>query len=114
MRRWLFPLALLVSPLGCAGGVSTIMDESAYPPGRYGLYERQSGQLILMRELKPGETFGFEYTGRQPTAMEVSRLTSPADGSRVTVWRVPLRPDQYEWRAFAAATTIPSDAAISP
>src|SRR5687768_3319220 len=69
MKR-LAPLALLVM-LGCANysNTSIIMDPTAFPAGHYGLYERKSDQLVLTCELKPGETFGFEYAGKRPSAL---------------------------------------------
>ena len=63
LRTCLLPLLMLM-PFGCAGtsNVSTIMDPASFPPGRYGLYEAKSGQLILTYDLKADETFGIRLT----------------------------------------------------
>ena len=79
MRFRATPLLLaMVLPAGCTSHTSTVMDWSAFPPGRYGLYERASGRLILSHDLKPGDTFGVEYlesAGRsQSTALLTGRI----------------------------------------
>jgi hypothetical protein len=109
MRQLLPPLVLLFA-IGCANysNRSIIYDPPSFPPGQYGLYERTSDQLILTCELKAGETFAFEYTGKRPTGMIISRATSSPDGSPEQTWRLPISPSEYEWRPISSATALSS------
>ena len=122
LRTCLLPLLMLM-PLGCAAfsNTSTITDPASFPPGRYGLYEAKSGQLILTYDLKADETFGFEYVehagarNARPSALNISRRTDRPDGSMSVVWRVPLKPTEYEWRPLAElVATVPAAAVLAP
>jgi hypothetical protein len=116
--RFLATFLLLAMALsgGCASNTSTVMDWSTFPPGRYGLYERASGRLILFHHLKPGDTFGIEYResvgSARSTALTIERKTDPSTGADAArVWRLPVKPNEYEWRplpADAATADIPS------
>lgn len=126
MQRLLQTCALLpfmLTPLACAdfSNVSTIMDPASFPPGRYGLYESKSGQLILTHELKADETFGFEYVehpgarNAKPSALTIARRVGDPDGGMSVAWRVPLKPNEYEWRPLATTvTTVPTAVVSKP
>jgi hypothetical protein len=108
MKR-LVPFALVVV-LGCASysNRSTVMDVQAFPPGHYGLYERKSEHLVLTCELRPGETFGFEYTGKRANGLKISRMTDERDESREEIWRLPLSLGDYEWKPIDPAAVVSS------
>jgi hypothetical protein len=108
---------------GCAASsnTSTIMDPASFPPGRYGLYESKSGQLVLTYDLKADETFGFEYVehagsrNARPSALKISRHDDRLDGGMSVIWRVPLKPTEYEWRPLATpVASVPAAAVLAP
>jgi hypothetical protein len=111
MKRFLATCTLFViavASAGCASNRSTVMDWNAFPPGRYGLYERSSGQLVLVHDLKAGSTFGFEYLetagGSRSTAITIERSTGTADSGASRIWRLPVNPGDYEWRPLPEGT----------
>ena len=122
LRACLLPL-LMLTIFGCAASsnVSTIMDPASFPAGRYGLYEAKSDKLVLTYDLKADETFGFEYVAHtgarnaRPSALTIGRRTDREDGSMSVIWRVPIKPTEYQWRPLAApVATVPAAAVSAP
>ena len=122
LRACLLPLLMLTN-FGCAASsnVSTIMDPESFPPGLYGLYELKSDKLVLTYDLKADETFGFEYIehagarNARPSALTIDRRTDRPDGSMSVVWRVPLKPSEYEWRPLdKPVATVPAAVVSAP